>query len=125
MNTRFAFIFLSAFLASCATTSAAGSGRSARVLTAEEIAEVPAQSAYQVVEMLRPQWLHMRSSPTWGSPEGAQPMVYVDGIRAGDLGELLRIVPSVVERMEYLSPSDATNRFGTDHMGGAILVTTR
>jgi hypothetical protein len=111
MNTRFAFIFLSAFLASCATTSAAGSGRSARVLT--------------VVEMLRPQWLHMRSSPTWGSPEGAQPMVYVDGIRAGGLGELLRIVPSVVERMEYLSPSDATNRFGTDHMGGAILVTTR
>jgi hypothetical protein len=32
---------------------------------------------------------------------------------------------AAVESIRYLSPTDATNRFGTDHMGGAILVTTR
>jgi hypothetical protein len=51
--------------------------------------------------------------------------VYLDGVRVGGLDELRRLRADTVALMEYMSPSDATNRFGTNHDYGAILVTTR
>ncbi|MEJ2206123.1 MAG: hypothetical protein P8170_18665 [Gemmatimonadota bacterium] len=125
MDRRLFLCTVTLILAACATTQGTGPRRSSRVLLADEIAEVSVMSAYQAVERLRPQWLHSRASPTMANPEGAEPLVYVDGMRAGNLSELLQIRPERVERMEYLNPSDATNRFGTDHTAGAILVVTR
>lgn len=112
-------------LPSCAIKEEAGSRRSTRVLTAEEIAEAPVTTAYEAVSRYRPQWLRTRSSPTPTNPNPSPPVVYLDGVRLGGLSELERISAGVVERMEYLYPNDATNRFGTGHTGGAILVTTR
>ena len=82
-------------------------------------------TAWEAVQLGRPQWLRLRAAPTFDSPRPAEPVVYLDGIRVGNLDELRRLRAVVVERMEYLSPSDATNRFGTNHEGGTILVTTR
>ena len=122
------FVGLALILSSCATTGASGSRGSGNKLTAEEIAEVSANTAYEVVEIARRQWLRQRalrtgSNQAMGSQEGA--VVYLDGVRIGDVSELRRIRATVVAEMEYLSPSDATNRFGTNHDQGAILVTTR
>lgn len=125
MDRRILLFSVTLVLAACATTQGTGPRRSSRVLLADEIAEVSVQSAYQAVERLRPQWLHSRASPTMANPDGAEPVVYLDGMRVGNLQELLSIRPDRVERMEFLNPSDATNRFGTDHTAGAILVTTR
>lgn len=112
-------------VAACATASSGGSGRSTNELLREEILQLQVVTAYQAVERARPQWLNSRASPTPTSPDGAEPVVYIDGIRAGDLGELVQIRADVVVRMEYMRPSDATSRYGTNHQGGAILVTTR
>jgi hypothetical protein len=30
-----------------------------------------------------------------------------------------------IREIHYINASDATTRFGTDHVGGAILITTR
>jgi hypothetical protein len=60
-----------------------------------------------------------------GGSDRAGPVVYLDGVRVGTLDELRRLRADAVAEMEYLSPSDATNRFGTNHDTGAILVTTR
>jgi hypothetical protein len=87
--------------------------------------EVPVLTAYEAVHRHRPQWLRTRSSPTPTNPNISPAMVYLDGVRLGDVFELRQIGAQVVERMEYLTPSEATNRFGTNHTGGAILVTTR
>jgi hypothetical protein len=110
-------------LSACATTQGSGPRRSSTVLMAEEIGELAVTTAYEAVQMARPRWLNVRANPAQGSP--AAPVVYSDGIRVGNLDELRRIRATVVIRMEFLSPSDATNRFGTNHTGGAILVTTR
>lgn len=125
MDKRVLLLPLALTLLGCATTQGTGPRRSARVLTAEEIGEVAANTAYEAVELTRPQWFTRRASPTMGNPQPTPPVVYLDGIRVGDLDELRLIRAVVVERMEYLSPSDATTRFGTNHNGGAILVTTR
>ena len=123
------FISLGFILSSCATSGSAGSRGSANTLTAEEIAEVEALTAYEAVQYARPLWLrpralHAGATPAMGS-ERAGPMVYLDGVRVGTADELRRLRADRVVVMEYLSPSDATNRFGTNHESGAILVTTR
>lgn len=126
MDKRLVLIPLILVLAACAATPGGGPRRSARVLLAEEIAEAGVvTTAAEAIRQLRPQWLNTRSTPTMTNPDGSPPVVYVDGLRADGIRELERIRATQVERMQYLSPSDATNRFGTDHIGGAILITTR
>jgi hypothetical protein len=121
-------VALALLLSSCATggTSSRSSGNT---LTAEEIAEVQALTAYEAIQYARPRWLTPRTlraggTPSMGSDRGG-PVVYLDGVRVGTVGELRRVRADRVTLLEYLSPSDATNRFGTNHDSGAILVTTR
>lgn len=118
-------VLLALLLPACAMKQDTGPRRSTNVLTADEIADLPVTTALEAVERARPQWLRTRSSPTFESPEPAYPVLYLDGVRMGGVSELRTVDSDSVERMEYLHPSDATNRFGTDHTGGAILVTTR
>lgn len=120
---------LALILSSCATAGSSSSRGSSNKLTADEIAEVSALTAYEAVELARRQWLRPRSlragaTSAMGS-DLAGPVVYLDGVRVGTLEELRRLRADAVAEMEYLSPSDATNRFGTNHDSGAILVTTR
>ncbi|MBT8397864.1 MAG: hypothetical protein HKO65_19310 [Gemmatimonadetes bacterium] len=120
---------LALILSSCATSGSTGSRSSSNRLTADQIAEVSALTAYEVVEYARPQWLRPRAlragaTSAMGS-DRAGPVVYLDGVRVGTLEELRRLRADAVAEMQYLSPSDATNRFGTNHDSGAILVTTR
>ena len=73
-------------------------------------------SALQAIQRLRPQWLRTRSGDT--------PVLYVDNARRGSANDLSTMLTSEIEVMEYMDASDATNRFGTGHAGGAILVQT-
>lgn len=125
MDKRVLLLPLATILLACAATQGTGSRRSSRVLTADEIAEMVVTTAYDAVQQYRTHWLHSRAAPTFSNPNASPPVLYLDGIRMDDISELGRIRADVVERMEYLSPSEATNRFGTNHNGGAILVTTR
>jgi hypothetical protein len=95
------------------------------VLTAEEISRASGMTAYDVVQQLRPQFLRIRTGrSTQGSGE-AEPVIYVDNIRSGGLAALRNIRAESVEEIRYIGASDATTRFGTGHMAGAILVRLR
>ena len=49
----------------------------------------------------------------------------MDGIGHGDIDDLHTIAIGDVDTISYMSPSDATTRFGTGHTSGVILLTTR
>lgn len=108
----------------CATTGAADDGRSRNVITAEEIREVQALTAYDAVQRLRPAFLR-RGRVNLQDDTVTYPIVYLDDLRMGPVDELRRIRAAEVVRIEYLSGSDATMRFGTGHSGGALIVTSR
>jgi hypothetical protein len=111
---------------SCALKGGTGSGgSSSTVLTAEEIDQDLVTTAYEAIQRYRPQWLWTRATPTPYNPHPTPPQAYLDGVRLEGVSELRSVRAAAVESIRYLSPTDATNRFGTDHMGGAILVTTR
>jgi hypothetical protein len=94
-------------------------------ITAEEIAErQSAQSAYDVIKVLRPQWLSVRG-PTTIVQQEMSVMVYRDGSKMGSVDELYSIPADQIKEMRFLSAGDATLRYGTDHPRGAIEIETK
>lgn len=84
-----------------------------------------ARNAYDLVQSLRPQWLRGRGPASLRNTQPALPVVYVDGVRFGPVESLRQITVESLQRLEFMSAPDATNRYGTGHGGGAILVQTR
>ncbi len=100
--------------------------RDPNVITAEEIASRPTLSARQIIEQLRPQFLRVRGTTTLGNAQTQDVIwVYVDGTRMGTLDVLNNIGAHEVREIRYLNPSEATNRYGTGHVQGAIMVTRK
>ena len=113
--------------AACASSGGSGgtTSTSREVITTGELMEIPHGSVYEAVRALRPRWLQARAGASVRSPQRQTAMVYIDGQLRGGLSELWNLLPTEVSEVRYMSASDATTRFGTNHIGGAIVVTTR
>jgi hypothetical protein len=81
-----------------------------------------AGSVYDAMQRLRPRWLRSRS--TIGG-DAVLPVVYVDGVRGGDISFLQSIRIEEVERARFINARDARTRCGTGHPGGGIEVTRK
>ena len=110
-------------LAGCATT---GGPRpvDSHVLTRAEIDELGAETAFDAVRQLRPQYLRGRAVVSVEYPWASLPVVYMNGLFRGDLTSLRAILVQDIEEIQFISPSDATTRWGTGHPGGVIHVLT-
>ena len=96
------------------------------VISAEELASRSTLTARQVIEQLRPQFLRVRGTTTLGNAQTADVIwVYFDGTRMGSLEVLNNIGAHEIREIRYLNPSEATNRYGTGHVQGAILITRK
>lgn len=106
---------------------AAQERRSTNVITAAELQNSSASNLYQAVQVLRPQWLRSRGPTSLGGTartggEGSQLMVYMDNTRYGNVQSLQSLSLQGVIELRYLDASEATNRFGTGHAMGAIVI---
>lgn len=100
----------------CAAPGAGSGTSSGDVLTQEDLAAYQNNDLYQALRRLKPTWLSYRG----GSPE-----VLVNGLRRGDVEVLRQIFVQDVGRVEFLSPQEATNRYGTGFLNGAISIQLR
>ena len=88
------------------------------------------QTAFEIVQRLRPTMLRLRAGSTTGSSNGtsstnvnsARIMVYMDNQPMGGIEGLREIMTSQVREIRYLNANDATTLFGTGHQAGAIVV---
>lgn len=107
-------------------------------ITLEEIHASPASNLYDAVRALRPAWLRTRGHSSLqlatvpggrgdsiSVPAASEIVVYVDGVRFGTQSSLRDLAPHDVAAMEYLDAGAATQRWGTGHPHGAILVSRR
>lgn len=87
-------------------------------ITAAEI-ETTARvgTAFDLVLRRRPNWLRQRN--------GGDVQVYRDGVRLGDRTGLRQIPIHDVGSISFLNGIVATQRFGSNHSEGAIVVQTR
>jgi len=112
--------------AGCASSGESGGpSRSRNLITQDELMAVPHSTVYEAVRALRPRWLQARAGATFQSREPQTARVYIDGQLRGELGEMWNLLPTEVNEIRFMSASDATTRFGTNHIGGAIVITTR
>ena len=83
-----------------------------------------ATNALEAIQRLRPNFLSTRGPGTINAvDEGI--IVYANGIRLGGT-DTLRDLPVVeIKEIRYMSAADATQRFGTGHSHGAILITRK
>lgn len=103
--------------------------RDPSIITAEEIAEAPRniRDAYELVKMLRPRFFEHHSVGGFGqsSAWGEGPGVVFDDTPRGGVDNLRNIPLSNVREIRYLNGPEASNRYGGDFHGGAIVVIGR
>lgn len=113
-------------------TSAAARSRNGNTITAAELSEAGAQNLYQAVQILRPQWLRARprtsmgaaGSRSGGASSADVTIVYLDQNRYGGLTALQQLTMGGVTEIRFYDGLEATNRFGSGHTAGAIVVRT-
>ena len=94
----------------------------ANLLTGDQLRETNVGNVYDALRRLRPQWLRARGSASIVSPDSTEPVVYISGIRRGEVRTLQNVGLDQVERVVFIDARDATTRFGTGHAGGVIMV---
>jgi hypothetical protein len=97
------------------------------VITFDQIARSRVTNAYDVIATLRPRMFTAHGAPTTRQAtgrRGAPVVVYVDKVRFASVEELKGLLTGDVREIRYLSPRVATDRWGPNHAGGVIYVTT-
>jgi hypothetical protein len=94
------------------------------VITQQEIDAYSGDNVYLLIRSLHSNWLRQRGpeSLTLASPVA----VYIDGLPQPDgVDALKQLRPREVREITHMDSREATNRFGTGHSNGAILVRLR
>ena len=90
-------------------------------LTERELERTGVGTAYEAMERLRAEYSRIGRGQT-GDDEVP---VYVDGTRMTGVLLLRGIPSSTIALIGWVTPQDATTRFGTGHSSGAIVIVTR
>ena len=134
LSSALVLVLAAVSLGACASSSggAAATQQSSRprpsrdVITAEELASIDAQTALQAVQRLRPNFLQTRGGASMSITQGpVNVVVYVDQTRMGGPNTLSQIPVTEIREIPYLNATDATQRYGTGHGAGAIIVTRK
>jgi len=86
----------------------------------EEIFVSRAYNVYDLIKNSHPHWLQPRGTSFMSSP-----VVYLDGFKHGGIPVLRTIATKDISEIQFFNSTDAFVRFGPDHRGAAILVTTK
>lgn len=96
------------------------------LITRAEIGQAGVSSAYDLIRKLRPLWLIKRGEGSFFHQSDV--VVYVDGTKmtgGGTLRETLgQITSANIDNLQFLDARQATLRFGSGHVHGAILIQT-
>jgi outer membrane cobalamin receptor len=125
MRRTIRLLLLAFVVGSCTRQTGHTLGADRDVITEEEIATTSAINAYEVVQKLRGNFLSNRGRTTILGRSSPLPMVYVDGVRYGELASLRNISATTVQSIRLYRAWDAQQRYGNDVTGGVIEVTTK
>lgn len=128
-----AAISLGIILSGCGIHAPGGGTYSRDVITADDIAETSAHTAYEVVERLQSQWLTGRGYVSIGANEEGEirddsvaiPNVILNGMRVGTVEYLRNVLARDVAELRYYGPGEAGARFGMGHPKGVIVLTLK
>jgi hypothetical protein len=121
-------LMLSVLTAACGGGGGAGSTapRDYNVITLAEIEASQAETAYQLVQQLRPRWMiRNRGERTFSVDEADYAKVIVDEMPPREFDVLRELRRGTLQELRFLEPREATFLYGTGFNAGVIQVTTR
>jgi hypothetical protein len=92
------------------------------VLLREQILGVSADNAWDVIRLLRPEWLNARPPTRLGELDEETVPVYLDDFRYGDIDSLRQLQVHNIDLIRFVPASVATARWGVGHPAGVIQV---
>lgn len=95
------------------------------IVTGDEIMRTGAQTAYAALQRIRPNWLTSRGPTSLTNPTPSYASVYINGVDVGDISYLKQVNVVDVLTMRFYRATEAGARFGRNHPGGVIAVTTK
>jgi hypothetical protein len=141
MRRQFLSATLSVVLAGCATASNAvpasnqevvgpqeRTGRTSDYIGDAEIRSASsggANDAYDVITRLRPFFFRRGRETSPVDPGRSLLQVYLDNVKLGGLETLQTVPIDAIKSIQYLNSGEATLRWGTNHTGGVILLSTK
>lgn len=111
--------------ASACATGGMGTSGSRDVITAQDVMQSGAQTAYQAVQRLQPTWLTSRGANSFNGSVGQTPDVYLSGVDMGGVQYLQNVQATDVKEMRFYEPGQAATRFGMGHHSGVIELTLK
>ena len=105
------------------TTKAPKLKRNPDLIAEREIQAAPDawQTAFALVEQLRPNWLRQHGASSINSATPL-PQVYVGGVKRGGPTTLEEVPRASIKEIQHLRGTDASQRYGMGHESGVILV---
>jgi len=100
-----------------------GGGYDPDVITADQLNDIKAGSAYDLIRRIRPAFLSYRGPTTILGRASGMPTIYVDGMRYGSFSMLNQIPASWIAEVRLYRASTA-GQFGVDNSGGVLAITT-
>ena len=117
-------VMVTTVLACTRASNRSGSG-DRDTITEAEIASSSATNAYEAVQRLRGNFLSNRGKTTILGKSSPMPIVYLDGVRFGEVNSLRNISATTVQAIRLYRAWEAQQKYGNDVMGGVIEVTTK
>ena len=131
---RILLLLAVSLVAACASGGSernAGQVTSRNILTRDQIESTRSINAFDAVQKLRSNWMRLRGSTqmpaTGAGPQFSenQVLVYLDNQRLGTVDALRQIEIAAVQYIQFFPPAEAAARWGFNHGGGVIYVSTR
>lgn len=117
-----------ALFTACATSTPPGitTPRDPNVITLEEIEATQAETAYDIIQQLRPRWMvRNRGQRTFNETAADYAKVVLDELPPREFDFLREIPRATIREMRFLEAREATYLYGTGYNAGVIKVTTK
>ena len=98
------------------------------VITDAEIPTSGTESAYELIQRIRPEYLRTKPTQTYmgaKSNEAPPPALVFNGQRLGDVGDLRQIPAPSLSYVRYYSIEEGKRKFGMQYGGGVIEIRYR
>lgn len=118
-------VFLAAACAGTSGPTRASTPANPDVITEAELAEHANTPVRQAIQRLRPQFLRSRGASSINRTSVDVMAVYLGNSRMGGPEVLDQVRAGDLREIRYMSPTDATQRYGLNHTAGAIVLIPR
>jgi hypothetical protein len=118
-------IFGLLFLTACLNTQGRPATSGIDVVGEDQIENMRAVTAYDVVARVHGEYLHSRGRQTLDARTEIPAHVYVDDTFYGDISTLKAVPASQLAEVRFYQAYEAQYKFGSGHMGGVVQLITK